>query len=157
MPRNPDKPHYEATEPERIPEKVRECHFFLDLMASSESGANVNEEFLFYYSAFLCGFRTLAYRLGGVIKKREGSSGAKAFWHELDDDRDIAFVTRARDLEVHGNGFTVWSMVPGGVERHHALVPSTLVQKCQVALVKLENVVRSKLSTLKTELPRARP
>jgi len=138
-----ERPRHQATDRGRIPEKIRECNFFLDLMERSEKEARIKEEFLFFFSAFLCAFRTVEYRAKGVLEKAEGKSRADEFWNNLQDDREMAFVKNLAGFEIHGDGIRVYESMPLGHDPESiSLFPPTLVQRCRTALEKLENTIR---------------
>ena len=61
---------YVAENPERIFDKVRECRFFLTMMADFEK--EDTEKFLFCTSGFLGAFRSVLYRLFGVTRTKSG-------------------------------------------------------------------------------------
>ncbi len=60
-----------ATNPERVVDKVRECQFFLVQMADCEQDLDT-DKFLYCLSAFLSAFRTISFRLYGVAENRLG-------------------------------------------------------------------------------------
>ncbi len=150
MTKKPKEPDYKATRPEAIPEKVDECKFFLGLMDTYKERRPI-KEFLWYLSAFLCAYRSLSYRLFGVLKHRKGSDDAKALRETLCSDRDIDSLRRLRDLEVHGDGVTVWVPPPFGNPLEagpgSGLYPANLTERCRTALRKMENIIRDSLAT----------
>jgi hypothetical protein len=105
---------YSAANPEGVFDKVRECRFFLVLMADYEKVLDT-EKFLFCLSAFLSAFRTTAYRLCGVVQTKYGKAHAKIFWKKLLLHTDVRFLKEATDLEVHGDGVRVWQRYAASV------------------------------------------
>jgi hypothetical protein len=91
--------------PERVFDKVNECQFFLVLMAESEKEP---EKFMYFLSAFLSAFRSVCYRLFGVVGKQRGPAGKAALRSQLDSNARIAFLSGRRDTEVHSDGVKVW-------------------------------------------------
>jgi hypothetical protein len=98
---------YTATNPDRVTEKVRECRFFALQMAEYEKAKDI-EKFIYCLSAFLCAFRTIVGRLIGVVETVSGKESKKKLWSRLQSERDIWFLKDVTDLEVHGDGPTVW-------------------------------------------------
>lgn len=145
MTKKPKEPDYKATRSERIPEKVDECKFFLDMMDAYKDRKPIRE-FLWYLSAFLCAHRSLSYRLLGVVKHQKGSDDAKKVKEMLHSDRDIEWLRRLRNLEVHGDGVTVFVPPPFGNPLEAApgvgLYPTNLTEKCRTALRNVENIIR---------------
>lgn len=149
---------HRATVAARVFEKVRECHFFLVLMTQHED-ADDPERFLFCVSAFLCSFRSIAYKLYGVVEARDGKSAMRALETKLDSNRDINFLRNSRDLEVHGNSVKLWqrfrvsvsdsmrgsrgSYTSQSVDWEFSLYPNrNLIELCLSALAQMECVVR---------------
>jgi hypothetical protein len=149
MTKKPEEPDCKATRPERIPEKVDECEFFLGLMDAYKETRPIRE-FLWYLSAFLCAYRSLWYRSFGVVKHLKGRDNAKALDETLRSHRDIDWLRRLRDLEVHGNGITVWVPPPFGNPLEAApgfgLYPTNLTERCRTALRKMEGIIRDSLA-----------
>jgi len=98
---------YNATNPDRIADKARECRFFLVQMAEHEQRMDI-EKFLYCLSAFLSAFRTTIYRSFGVAETRKGKAAARKFRDDLYKNPDIQFLKDTTDLEVHGDGAKVW-------------------------------------------------
>lgn len=159
MAKKPKEPDYKATRLEGIPEKVDECKFFLGMMDTYKETTPIRE-FLWYLSAFLCAYRSLSYRLLGVVRHRKGSDDAKALGETLRSDRDIDLLRRLRDLEVHGDGVTVWVPPPFGNPLEAApgfgLYPANLTERCGTALRKMENIVGDSLATRRVATPQFR-
>jgi hypothetical protein len=88
----------------RVWEKVRESRFFLTLMMHYEGEP---EKFGFCLSAFLSGFRSIAYRLMRFTAMTRGRRDMEALKKRLDSRRDIDFLRGARDVEVHGDGVVI--------------------------------------------------
>ncbi len=97
--------NYKATNPQRVFDKVRECQYFLVLMADHERVLDT-EKFLFCLSAFLSAFRSAIFRTYGVIESRCGGAACRALKNSL-RNTNIGFLKDATDLEVHGDGVTV--------------------------------------------------
>jgi len=115
-----------ATKPEGIFEKARECRFFLARMADYESVAEL-ESFLFCLSAFLSAFRTVGNRLQGVAGKKYDKHARESLELQLENHPRIGFLFDVRDVEVHGDGTTIWprfrivgagASKPGPLELH---------------------------------------
>ena len=144
MTKKPMEPKFRATRPESVPEKVDECKFFLGMMHVYKERTPIRE-FLWYLSAFLCAHRSLSYRLYGVLKYLERSDDAKALGETLHSDTDISWLRRLRDLEVHGDGVTVFALPPFGNPLEPApgltFYPQRLTEKCQIALIKMEKII----------------
>jgi hypothetical protein len=134
-------PRYTATQRHRIPEKRRECDFFLNLMDRAVKDGRAIEEFLFFLSAFLSAFRSLEYRATGAVE-HEGTSQPGSFWSMLQADRDMKFVKGISDFEVHGDGIRLYENVPGGPDVTSLVYyPPNLVLRCGAALNKLKNAI----------------
>ena len=115
-----------ATKPEGIFEKFRECRFFLARMADYESVPEL-ENFLFCLSAFLSAFRTIGSRLQGVTGKKYDKRQRENLKLRLESHPRIGFLFDVRDVEVHGDGTTIWprfrlvgagASQPGPLELH---------------------------------------
>jgi hypothetical protein len=100
--------HNQATSPQAIVSKLRECRFFLLLMADYEKVDS--EKVSFCISAFLCAFRSAQYRLLGVVKDQHGDDARKTIKQKLGEDVEIKFLTDRRDLEIHGDGGPVYEL-----------------------------------------------
>lgn len=96
-----------AKNPERVSDKVRECQFFLAQMAIYEAAPD-SEKFLYCLSAFLNSFRTITFRLYGVVENKSGKSAAQNLLRQLRSHLDIGFVMSQRDIEVHEDGVLVF-------------------------------------------------
>jgi hypothetical protein len=115
-----------ATKPEGIFEKVRESRFFLARMADYERIPEL-EGFLFCLSAFLSSFRSIGNRLQGVAGKKHDKQARRSLTLQMENHPRIGFLFDVRDVEVHGDGTTIWprfrivgsGMVrPGPLELH---------------------------------------
>ena len=115
-----------ATKPEGISEKVRESRFFLARMADYERIPDL-ENFLFCLSAFLSAFRTIGNRLQGVAGKEYAKRTKESLKLRLESHPKIGFLFDVRDVEVHGDGTTIWprfrlvgagASQPGPLELH---------------------------------------
>src|SRR5271169_5913787 len=95
-----------AKNPERVMDKVCECRFFLLQMADHEATLD-SEKFLYCLSAFLNSFRTITFRLYGVLENKSGKASARTLLQELNNHADIGFVMSQRDIEVHEDGAEV--------------------------------------------------
>jgi len=157
MTKKPKEPDYKATRPECIPEKVDECKFFLGMMDAHKERKPIRE-FLWYLSAFLCAYRSLWGRLVGVVKHRKGSDDAQALEERLHSDRDIDWLRKLRNLDVHGDGVTVWVPPPFGNPLEFGpgsgLYPANLTEKCRTALRKVENIIRDAALPVDNEVTR---
>jgi hypothetical protein len=107
-----------AKTPERMWDKLGECRFFLKKMTESEH-AKETQDFLYYLSAFMAAFRTVAYRLYGVTENRSGISAKLALRDKLHGHPEINFLLASTNVELHEDGvmvfprFTVRSAGPG--------------------------------------------
>ncbi len=99
-----------AKNPDRISEKVNECRFFLVLMADYERVLE-DEKFRYCLSAFLSAFRSATYRLMGVTHKRFGKPAKDSLKKRLDNHKEIGFLIRQRDKEVHSDGAVVFQRI----------------------------------------------
>lgn len=95
-----------AENPQRVFDKIGECRFFLSLMAESEN--REPQKFMYFLSAFLSAFRTVCYRLYGVVGKQYGEAGKLALKTVLRSNTKITFLSSRRDTEVHSDGAKVW-------------------------------------------------
>ncbi len=115
MPHNPApaKMRYEATIPQHVFGKLDECRFFLGLLAKYRQKIDTGGqqhlpiEFLHYVSAYLSAFRCAAYRLIGVVRHKDRAEGRRVR-DQLRSDKDIEFVRDISNLEMHGDGVTIW-------------------------------------------------
>src|SRR5437879_302323 len=98
---------YSATKPERVIDKVKECHIFFDAMAEHEQMRDTTK-FLYSLGGFLISFRSIGYRLYGVVEKQSGKQVKEALEIRLHDHRDIGFLIDRASMEVHGDGVIVW-------------------------------------------------
>jgi hypothetical protein len=104
---------YEPTNPQHVFGKVDECRFFLGLLAEyrqkidREGQQRLPKEFLHYVSAYLSAFRCAAYRLIGVVRHRDLAEGRRVR-DQLRLHTDIEFVRDISNLEMHGDGVTIW-------------------------------------------------
>ncbi len=98
----------QATSPQAIVSKLHEGRFFLSLMADYEK--TDPEKFSFCVSAFLCAFRSVQYRLLGVVKKQYGPVARNTIKQKLDAHTEIKFLTDRRDLEIHGDGVPLYEL-----------------------------------------------
>ena len=96
-----------ATKPEGVFEKVRESRHFLAQVANHENDPTPGE-FLTSLSAFLSAFRTIGNRLCGVVRHKHGKAKAQWLNGQLKNHPEIGFLIEQRDIEVHGNGATVF-------------------------------------------------
>ena len=99
---------FNATSPQAIVSKFRECRFFLSLLADYEK--TDPEKFSFCVSAFLCAFRSIQYKLLGVVGKQHGSTARRTIKQRLDAHAEIKFLTDRRDLEIHGDGVPLYEL-----------------------------------------------
>lgn len=96
-----------AKNPERVLDKVRECHFFLVQMAGYEGAADT-EKFLYCLSAFMSAFRTIANRLYGVAENKLGIAVKHALKERLHDHPEIRFLIERTNVELHEDGVVVF-------------------------------------------------
>jgi hypothetical protein len=96
-----------ATNPDRVFDKVRECRFFLEQMANYEKAQDI-DKFLFCVSAFLSAFRTVAYRLFGVTQNRKGRPASLALQDQLHTHAEIGFLIQRAIVEIHSDGVMVY-------------------------------------------------
>lgn len=109
----PSKPtsqfmYYEATNPQTIISKFRECRFFLTLMADYEK--TDPEKFSFCVSAFLCAFRSIQTKLLQVVEKQHGPVAHDTLNQKLRAHVEIKFLTERRNLEIHGDGVPLYKL-----------------------------------------------
>jgi hypothetical protein len=97
-----------AKTPERVYDKIKECHFFVARMADYEQSADAPEHFLYCVSAFLSAFRTVAYRLYGVTKTQRGKAAQVALRDHLHAHSQIGFLLSKSNVEIHEDGVRVW-------------------------------------------------
>jgi len=95
-----------AKNPDRVFDKVRECHFFLIQMAEFEKALDI-EKFLYCLSAFLSAFRTIANRQYGVTENRKGKPASLALQNQLHTHAEIGFLIQRSNVEVHSDGVLV--------------------------------------------------
>jgi hypothetical protein len=100
--------YHQATNPQAIISKFRECRFFLTLMADYEK--TDPEKFSFCVSAFLCAFRSLQFKLLDVVKKQQGEAAHSTIKRKLDTHTEINFLTKRRNLEIHGDGVPLYQL-----------------------------------------------
>jgi hypothetical protein len=100
--------YHQATNPQAIISKFRECRFFLTLMADYEKIEP--EKFAFCVSAFLSAFRAVQYRLLGVVKKQYGPVTRNTVKQKLDAHTEIKFLSEKRDIEIHGDGVPLYEL-----------------------------------------------
>jgi hypothetical protein len=91
---------YTANDPKQVVYKLNECRYFLDQMGTHDK-AGETEQFKYALSAFLKSFRSIGYRLCGVTKNN-------ALLSQLKAHPTIAFLYDKANLEVHGDGPTIW-------------------------------------------------
>lgn len=96
-----------ATNPERVWDKVRECRFFLIQMAEHEK-AKETDKFLYCLSAFLSAFRTIAFRLYGVVQRRFDGAAKHALKNRLHSHAEISFLIERTNVELHEDGVLVF-------------------------------------------------
>jgi hypothetical protein len=101
--------NHQATSPRAIVSKLSECRFFLSLMADYEK--RDPEKFTYCVSAFLCAFRSVQYKLLGVVKKQRGDAAQKKIKQDLTAHTEISFLTKRRDLEIHGDGVPLYELL----------------------------------------------
>jgi hypothetical protein len=95
-----------AKNPQRVLDKVRECHFFLVEMAIHEKSLET-EKFLYCLSAFMSSFRTITNRLYGVTENKLGKAAQEALKVQLRNNRDIHFLVCRTNVELHEDGAVV--------------------------------------------------
>ncbi len=91
---------YTANDPKQVVYKLNECRYFLDQMGTHDK-AGETEKFKYALTAFLQSFRSIGYRLCGVTKNN-------ALLSQLKAHPTIAFLYDKANLEVHGDGPTIW-------------------------------------------------
>jgi hypothetical protein len=107
MPATQAKPElYEASNPEGVRQKQRECRYFLAQMRQHEDVTD-QEKFLFTISAFMSAFRTVANRLRGVVRNTIGAAAERALVTKLRSDPQVSFLIDRTNLELHGDGAVV--------------------------------------------------
>jgi hypothetical protein len=106
---------YRASNPKAVRDKLRECEFFLKLIAEYREKLDdgnfqrLPDELLFCLSAFLNSFRTTAYRLIGVVRHTHGPDAGRKLRDRLIAHADVGFLKDLSDLETHGDGAVVWA------------------------------------------------
>jgi hypothetical protein len=99
------KKRYRASKRDGVAYKINECRFFLAEMVEREKQRERHQEFGYCLSAFLSAFRSVGYRLNGIL----GNARTKVLERELELlHPDIWFLLDMRNFEVHGDGPTVW-------------------------------------------------
>jgi hypothetical protein len=96
-----------ASSPRGVFDKIEECRFFLERMAAYEHVREIKSA-LFCLSAFLSAFRSAGYRLLGVVSALRGGHAKGILERQLDSHPRIVFLFEVRDVEVHGDGATIW-------------------------------------------------
>jgi len=96
-----------AKSPERVLDKLPECSFFLDEMLRHEQ-AGVADKFGYCLSAFLNSFRTVTFRLYGVVENISGKSAAENLLRQLRAHPEIGFLMKRRDVEVQEDGTVIF-------------------------------------------------
>jgi hypothetical protein len=99
---------HQATNPQAIIPKFRECSFLLTLMADYE--VTDPENFSFCVSAFLSAFRSVQCKLLDVVKKQYGPVARNTISQKLKAHTEIKFLTDRRDLEIHGDGVPLYEL-----------------------------------------------
>jgi hypothetical protein len=75
-------------------------------MADYEQALDI-EKFLYSMSAFMCSFRTIAYRLYGVTENTKGRAASLALRSQLHSHPEIGFLLGRSNVEVHEDGVLV--------------------------------------------------
>jgi hypothetical protein len=96
-----------AKNPDRVFDKVRECRFFLEQMTAYERTQEI-DKFLYCVSGFLSAFRTVAYRMYGVIENKKGKQARRALQNRLHIHPEIGFLIQRSNVEVHEDGVLVY-------------------------------------------------
>jgi hypothetical protein len=136
-----------ATKPGGIFEKVRESRFFLARMADYERIPEL-EGFLFCLSAFLSSFRSIGNRLQGVAGRKHDKQARRSLTLQMENHPRIGFLFDVRDVEVHGDGTTIWPRfrIVGPGQSGLGLSNCTSFRACQAMFGSL--VFTSKASVL---------
>jgi hypothetical protein len=117
---------YKATNPQRIFDEAKECRYFLNRMTDHEK-ARTTDEFMFCLGAFLKSFRSIAYRLYGVVEIQRGYGQMKALENQLKTHPRIGVLIDRANLEVHGDGAVIW-------KRYNVSISDDMQQKHQPRL-----------------------
>ncbi|MGA9883929.1 MAG: hypothetical protein WBQ34_09445 [Candidatus Acidiferrales bacterium] len=96
-----------AKSPEGVLDKMRECSYFLDEMSRYEK-AVIADKFGYCLSAFLNSFRTVTFRLAGVVENISGKATSENLLRQLKAHREIGFLMARRDVEVHEDGAVIF-------------------------------------------------
>jgi hypothetical protein len=131
-----------ATNPDSIVRKLHECRFFLVQMAEHELTLD-SEKFQYCLSAFLCSFRTCAYRCYGVTEHKRGKPASRDLRLQLRNHPEIGFLLSRTNVEIHEDGVVVQQLYRtygDAVIVRHALGwrfegnPKNLIELCHDAL-----------------------
>ncbi len=101
------KREYEATDPKRVWDKLRDCNEILREMAKHQDEKDT-DRLMRSLSAFLSEFRTTANRLIGVVKNQKGAAAKAKLWTQLKAHPEIGFLIDRANCETHGDGAVVW-------------------------------------------------
>ncbi len=134
-----------ARNPRGIAEKITECRFFLERMSAYESSGEISS-LLHCLSAFLSAFRSILFRLNGVMAHSPNTGSRVLLEVHLRAHPEIKFLREASNVEVHQDGVTVWpqfhlvdprlSRPPGPMELH--FFPQ-MASQVRVISLRLEN------------------
>ena len=98
---------YQATDPKRVWDKLRDCKQILREMATHQDEKDT-DKLMRSLSAFLWEFRTTANRLTGVLKTQHGEVAGEKLWTQLKSHAEIGFLIDRANCETHGDGAVVW-------------------------------------------------
>jgi len=101
------KREYEATDPKRVWDKLRDCNEILREMAKHQDEKDT-DRLMRSLSALLSEFRTTANRLTGVVKTQQGEVAKAKLWTQLKAHPEIGFLIDRANCETHGDGAVVW-------------------------------------------------
>lgn len=98
---------YQATDPKRVRDKLRDCREILQEMAAHQDEKDT-ERLMRSLSAFLAEFRTTANRLIGVVKTQQNEAAGEKIFKQLRTHPEIGFLIDQANCETHGDGAVVW-------------------------------------------------
>ena len=97
---------YQATDPKRVWDKLRDCKDILREMATHQDEKDT-DKLMRSLGIFLSEFRTTANRVTGVMKTQYGEVAGRNLWTQLQSHAEIAFLIDRANCETHGDGAVV--------------------------------------------------
>ena len=96
-----------ATNARSVYSKLEESRFFLNQMME-RANADPPNEFLYCVSGFLQAFRSAVCKLYGYAEMRRDKPATKMLKQQLENHPQIKFFRDLRNMEVHGDGATLF-------------------------------------------------